>query len=221
MDIRIRLFIVATMGAIIALTWTFPTWYPLLNQETITEAYVGLPLDAQALYLSLSQAEREGYELLRDGDPDDEDINPRPDLALTLVESRILATDVQTPEEEQLFESPSDVILRSAEFRQIEPIRGAQGNITIYQLNDLSRILRIDNNFRSTRAPNIHVILTRNPDPTDIRGVGADYLDLGELTGNVGGQTFGVPTDIDFSIYPIMALYLPDYDYVLSTATLR
>jgi hypothetical protein len=219
MDIRFRFFIVLMMGLLIGAVWTFPQWYPLLNDDTISEAYGGLPLDAQASYVALPPDVQRAFETLRDGD-EDLDQEPRPDVALALVEARLLSENVVTSEEEQAFTPPSETILRRGTFRQIDPIRGAQGDITIYQNTDLSRIMRIEN-FTSTRAPDVHVIFTRNPDPTDEAGVGVDYIDLGTLKGNVGGQTYRVPDSVNFATYPIVALYSVELDYVISTATLR
>ncbi|NJR12510.1 DM13 domain-containing protein [bacterium] len=71
------------------------------------------------------------------------------------------------------------------------------------------------------RAPDLHVIFTRNPDPMDAAGVGVDYIDVGTLKGTIGNQTYTVPESVDFTQYPVLALYSPTLDLVMSTATLR
>lgn len=219
MDIRFRFFIIFVGALIVGAIWTFPEWYPLLTTQGISEAYPGLALEAQSDYVALPPDIRRAYELLRDGD-EDEDLDARPDVALALVEARLLGEDVVTSDEEQVFVAPSDTILRRGTFTRIDLIRGAEGTITIYRNPDLSRTLRIDE-FTSTRAPDLHLIFTRNPDPTDERGVGVDYIDLGVMKGNVGGQSYLVPESVDFGTYPIVALYSVELDYVISTATLR
>jgi hypothetical protein len=80
--------------------------------------------------------------------------------------------------------------------------------------------LRIEN-FETTPAPDVHIIFTRNPDPMDERGVGVDYIDVGVLEGVFGNQNYVVPAGVDFSVYPILALYSVQYDLVISTATLQ
>lgn len=235
-DLRFRLFIIAILGLVAAALWTFPTWYPLLNRETVVERFPGLELDAQPEFVALPRDAQQAYLELHNGN-EEEEIEAKPDLALQLVRARLRGQDVQAPESDEPFEPPSETIVRTGEFVRISPIRGAQGEVTIYQLNDLSRVLRIDGieledeqdeegvpvfePFRSTRAPDVHVILTRNPDPLDARGVGIDYIDLGELRGNVGGQTYQIPQGVDFSVYPILALYSVEHDWVISTATLN
>lgn len=214
MEIRIRLIIVTFMALLTLAIWAFPSWWPLINTQGVTERFPGLALDAQPAFISLPNNIQQAYLALRT----EEDINP--DLALALVEARLLTEDQLAPEANEPFEAPSTTIVRRGTFREVDLLRSAEGEVTIYQLGDLSRIMRIEN-FASTRAPDVHLVLTRNPDPTDPNGVGVDYIDLGPLRGNVGNQTYDVPSGVDFSRYPILALYSVPYDYVISTATLR
>lgn len=216
MELRFRVFIILIMSLLVAAVWAFPVWWPIVNQETIVERFPGLELEAQADFALLPQTVQNTYlEMLADEDDIFAD-----DLPLALVRARLLTEDVLAPEADQPFEPPSSTVVRRGEFIQVDPVRGAEGTVTIYQLNDLSFLLRLEE-FVATRAPDMHVILTRNPDPYDERGVGIDYIDLGPLKGNVGGQTYVLSQSVDFSVYPIVALYSPTYDYVVSSATLR
>jgi len=220
LEIRFRLFLIFLMGLFAVTMWTFPQWYPVVNQETIAESFPGLQLEAQPDFLALPQAEQNAYLLLHNGNPELE-ITPRPDLALALVRSRLLSEDVQSQESlTSAFEPPSETILRRGEFRALSLTQQASGTATVYQRTDLSGVLILDEEFRSMRAPGVHLILTSNPDPTDAGGVGL-YIDLGPLRANVGWQAYEVPRGVDFGQYPILALYSVPYDYVISTATLR
>lgn len=218
MDRRFRFFIILLMSLGVAAVWSFPSWYPLLNQDTVIERFPGLELDAQPLFAALPSRLQQTYLDLQRGD----DRNPaRPELALALVRARLLSSDAQAPEAAEVFEETGLNIVRRGTWRNVDDLRGASGGITIYQRSDLTRFLRFNEEFSSTRAPGVHVIFTRNPDPTDERGVGVDYIDLGPLKGNVGPQLYEVPAGVDFSLYPILALYMVQHDYVISTATLR
>lgn len=220
MDIRLRLSIIGLMGLLVIAAWTFPAWYPLVNRETISNPYPGLEEAAWVDYLNLPASIKEAIRRLRDGDEDLE-IEPQPDAALALVRARLLTADTPAPEIEQTFQPPAGAILvREGQFTTIDAIRGATGRLMIYQLPDQTRVMRIED-FTASRAPDVHLVFTRNPDPTDERGVGVDYIDLGELKGNVGNQTYPVPQGVDFNVYPILALYSVKYDVVISTATLR
>ncbi|QPC84439.1 DM13 domain-containing protein [Phototrophicus methaneseepsis] len=220
MDVRFRFFLIALMGLLVAVVWTFPRWYPLLNEETIAESFPGLEIEAQASFLALPQAVQNALLLMRNGDEDLE-LEPRPELALALVRARLLQDDVVSEQSlNGALEPPSETALRDGSFRTLDPLRQAEGEVTVYQRADLSRVLVIGEDFRAMRAPDVHVILTNNPDPLDAIGVGGDYIDLGELKGNVGWQTYEIPENVDFSVYPILVLYSVEYDYVISTATL-
>lgn len=214
MDLRFRILIIGLIAALAVSAWTFPVWYPALNQETLTEFFPGLDLSAQPAFATLPQVMQDAYFELRNG----EEANPA--AALALVQARLLGDDVVSPEANQPFTAPSNTILRRGEFITVDAIRGADGTVTIYQLPNLTQMVRLDD-FSATRAPDLHLILTRNPDPFDERGVGVDYYDIGELKGNVGAQSYLIPTNINYNLYPIMAIYSVELDYVISTATLR
>ncbi len=220
-DARFRLLILTVLVAITAAIWTFPTWYPILNPNTVSISYAGLPLEVQSDFALLSDATKEAYFALRDGDEDNE-IVPNPDGALALLNARLLGIDLIAPDEVQLAEIPTDSQeLRTGSFNVSDAARGATGDIVIYQTPDLQRYLRLQNEFTVTRAPDIHLIFTRNPDPYDTNGVGVDYIDVGSLQYTIGTQTYTVPEGVNFSQYPILALYSPGINVVLSTATLR
>lgn len=220
MDLRLRLLILTAISLVVAAVWTFPTWYPLVNRDSVSVAFVGLPLELQADYVLLPESVRQAYQNLRDGNRR-ENIKARPDVALALVMARLTGEDVVAPDQDAQAPIPPEArILRRGTFITPDLTRGATGDVTIYQLPTLIRYVRLDN-FRSVRAPNLHLILTRNPDPYDEAGVGVDYIDIGELLGNVGTQTYIMPRDVDFGVYPILAIYSPTLDFVISTATLR
>ena len=223
MDTRFRLFIILVLAAVAAAVWSFPTWYPLIVTNTVSVAFPGLALEAQPEFVTLPRDVQEAYQLLRTGDSDEE-IEPRPDLALALVEARLLREDVEAEGDQSGFTPPSNDIARRGTLQQPqnEPsIRGATGEVTIYLLPDLTYLVRFDETFETIRVPEIHAVLTTSIDPL-ADGIDDDYIDIGALSGNIGAQTLTLPQrDIDFARYPILALYLPQYDYVVSAATLR
>jgi hypothetical protein len=222
MDLRIRLLMVLGVALLAALPWTLPQWWALANPESPIAA--GLPeleLEARALFDALPDEEQAAYFLLYEGDEDLE-LMPNPDWALALVRARLLGNDSSAPEAIEPFEAPegaSDIAIGT--WLEIDLIRRAEGDITIYQLSDGSRLLRFDENFASTRAPDVHLILSRNPDPMDERGVGVDYIDIGSLKGNIGAQNYVVPASADFSRYPVMVLYSVQYGELIATLTIR
>lgn len=220
---RFRIIIIAFFGLLAGATWTLPTWWPLVSGSGANQIiYPELADDLQTDFVSLPPEDQAAYFALRNGNEDAE-IEGQPDWALALIQARLTTEDQLAAEGAEVFEPPAGTTpLVSGTFQGVdETIRLAEGDLTIYQRSDLTRFLRIESEFSSSRAPDIHIIFTRNPDPTDEQGVGVDYVDIGELRGNIGGQNYEVPQGIDFSQYPILALYSPQYDAVLATATLR
>ncbi|MCB9452025.1 MAG: DM13 domain-containing protein [Anaerolineaceae bacterium] len=116
-------------------------------------------------------------------------------------------------------EMTDPVVVASGSFITIDVIHGAEGTATVYQLPDDSRVLRFED-FRVTNGPDLHVILTKNPDPRDAAAVGTDYIDLGKLKGNVGSQNYDIPAGIDLNEYQAVVIYCVPFHVVFSTATL-
>lgn len=221
MDTRFRFFLIGVMTIFVLIVWTVPEWWTIVNPDSVTgQVFPGLPLEAQEDFLSLPAEEREAYFAILEGN-EEEEVDGKPEWALALVEARLLSEDQLAPESDQPFEPPAGAQeIATGTFAAVDVVRSAEGTLTIYQLPTQERLLHIEAEFRSSRAPGIHLILTRNPDPMDERGVGFDYIEIGELHGNVGPQTYTLPPTVDFSRYPILALYAPEYDAVLATATI-
>ncbi|MGB1288714.1 MAG: hypothetical protein ACPG7F_19425 [Aggregatilineales bacterium] len=220
LDIRFRLIMITLIGLLVAGIWTLPRWYPLLSEEEVIDAFPGLAQEFQMEFVSLPRNQQNAYLEIYNGNADDE-IPPRPDLATALVVTRLTGEDVLVQEDVPFAVPAGSTIARSGTFTTVDAVRIARGEVTIYGLPDQNRVLRLGDEFFVTLLPGTELIFTRNPDPYDARGVGVDYISMGRIQGNAGGQTYIVPASVNFSVYPILALYVPEYDYVLSTATLR
>lgn len=233
MDIRFRFVVIGFLAMIAAVVWLFPSWYPLIDRDSVPNPFPGLEESAWEGFLTLSPDEQATYRALRDGNRKEE-IDARPAEALALVKARLLTAPIPAPENEASYTQPEgSILLHTGTFRAVDSIRWAQGRILIYELQNQQRILRFESvsdedtaePFRTIQAPDIHVIFTRNPDPLDKAGVGVDFIDVGVLRGNIGNQTYVVPADDKlsegFDQYPVLALYSPSLNLVISTATLR
>lgn len=230
MDIRFRFGVIAFLALIAGAVWLFPTWYPMVDRDSVPNPFPGLEESAWEAFINLPLAQQNAYKALRDGDRKAE-IPPRPGEALALVRAQLLETDTTAPEEEAAYDPPTgSTLLQTGVLRQIDVIRWARGTISIYQLPNNQRILRLESTsedegaepFQVVRAPDLRIIFTRNPDPLDENGVGVDYIEVAPLRATVGNQTYNVPASVEnFSEYPVLALYSPSLNLVISTATLR
>ena len=222
MDLRLRLLLISGMALLILGAWTLPEWWAFVNPESpISQGLPGLEIEARARFDALAPAEQQAYFAIFEGD-EDFDIDPQPDWALALVRSRFFGEDIADEQATEPFEPPSgSTLIATGTWLGADEVRQVEGEVSIYRLSDGSRILRFDEEFTSSRAPDIHIIFTRNPDPLDERGVGVDYIDIGSLRANVGAQTYTVPESVDFSRYPVMALYSAEFEQVLGTLTIQ
>jgi len=221
MDIRFRIILVLGVALLVGAVWTLPQWWILANPESVlAEEMPGLPRYAQEQFVKLSTTEKDAYMTLYNGDKE-LGMDAAPDWARALVEARFLS-EIATEETPEPFVLPEgSVVLANGDFNSIDAVRTAKGGMTIYQLPDGSRVMRLSDDFSSSPAPDVRIILTRNPDPTDSQGVGVDYLEIAKLGSSWGAQTYTIPKVADFSQYPIMALYSPSYNALVATLTIQ
>ena len=93
-----------------------------------------------------------------------------------------------------------------------------EGTAVILQQGD-QRVLRFED-FSVTNGPDLHVVLSKNPNPTSSSDLGDDHLDLGSLKGNVGNQNYELPADLDLSEYQSVVIYCQPFHVVFASATL-
>ena len=131
-----------------------------------------------------------------------------------------IGDDTTVPEADQAMpdDMPDEpVILKAGSFITIDPVHGAEGTATIYELPEGSRVLRFED-FKSTNGPQLHVILSKNIPTSTFAGVGEDMVDLGELKGNIGNQNYDIPDDIDLEEYNSVVIYCVPFKVVFSSA---
>jgi hypothetical protein len=210
MDLRLRVAIIAVFAAIALAVWTFPQWRGFFREAGVQEVFPGLPLEKQADFLRLPQTTQRAY-----FDYAEENAAN----ALALLDGR-LSPAIDAPAEEAELTYPTAVVERTGSFVTLDPMRSAEGDVTVYVFPDGNRILRLEN-FRTLQAPDLHIILTRDPQPSTAEMVGIDYIDLGLLKGTVGAQSYAVPSSVDFERFLAAVLYSETLGEVISAATLR
>ena len=123
------------------------------------------------------------------------------------------------PMEDPMPEAPAEwAIASQGQFRDADSFHMGSGTATIYQQND-QRVLRLEN-FEVTNGPDLHVVLSKNPNPTSRDDLGDDHVDLGSLKGNLGSQNYDIPARLDLSEYQSVVIYCMPFHVVFSVATL-
>ena len=106
----------------------------------------------------------------------------------------------------------------SGTFVGADSLHEGAGTAVILQQGDQS-VLRFED-FRVTNGPDLHVILSKSPDPLGSGELGDDYLDLGSLKGNVGNQNYELPAGLDLSAYQSVVIYCQPFHVLFAAASL-
>lgn len=100
---------------------------------------------------------------------------------------------------------PEMVIIAQGAFYNV--IHAGDGQATIYQLADGSRILRLQG-FQVDNGPDLHVYLV--PLESVSASVGVEIpgsVDLGALKGNIGDQNYEIPAGLDLSQFKSVVIW--------------
>lgn len=196
---------VALLGliAIVAVGWYLAS--PLFINETVDEA---LPESVAAV-----------SELI--DIPSEEELERISEEAIRSIEEAGLEGGIEPDkvmEEEMPAAASQAAVLHTGQFVGADEFHQGSGRTTIYQAADGSLLLRLED-FRVTNGPDLHVLLANGEKPTGEENMG-QFLDLGELKGNVGSQNYEIPAGTDLSIYNSVVIYCQPFHVVFATATL-
>lgn len=208
MQRRLVLIIALAAIVVVGLAVTKP-WLYFVNRE-VNEAFPGLSVDERQAIADMPEDEKK---MLIDMAKENTEM-----AELTAMAQ--LGDDSVVPEAEQAMppEMPAEpTILAQGSFIDIDPIHGAVGTATIYELPDGERILRFED-FRSKNGPDLHVYLSTEAPTSTFAGLGEDQVHLGALKGNVGNQNYEIPADVDLSLYKSVVIYCRPFSVVFSTA---
>ena len=110
-------------------------------------------------------------------------------------------------------------LLEAGHFYSI--LHPTQGNATVYQLADGSRILRLTN-FTTSNGPDVHVYMVASDDAKDVATVQqAGFIDLGVLKGNIGDQNYALVRDIDLAKYRAVSIWCKRFSVNFGAAPLK
>ncbi len=199
--------IIAAVAVVVLIAVTFPLWRPLFVNEVVDEdfPFAQMSEQDQTAFNVLPAEQQEMILAMNDENPE---------MAAANAEAII------QPDTEMADDMPAEepTVLSSGTFNEIDVVHRGEGSATIYELPDGSNVLRLED-FRVTNGPQLHVLLSPAADPRNSAEVG-DYVDLGELRGNVGNQNYDIPADVDLSQYESVVIYCLPFRVVFSVATL-
>ncbi len=211
MDLRLRLILLTLVALVAVAVWSFPAWRHSLQPPSLRGGFPGLEMDLQDNYLALPRDQRE--ELLAAHAED-------PAKAIQMVLVAISEPEL-APRDASVSAAQNEAsALVGGDFIQLNALHWGAGTATIYAWADGRRTLQLMN-FESARGGDMRMYLSRDPQPLVQAQIGADFLDLGRLKGNIGDQSYLLPAGHDLTIYKSAVIYCRQFDDVITVATLR
>ncbi|ABD56993.1 DM13 domain-containing protein [Jannaschia sp. CCS1] len=111
--------------------------------------------------------------------------------------------------------------IASGQFQDTGPRYQGSGSAVIAQTSDGQTVLQFGD-FSVTPGPDLEVWLVEADAPTSAAAVlASSYISLGPLQSATGGQTYGIPSDIDASAYGSVVIWCEDFSVLFSVAPLR
>ena len=208
MQRRMVLIVVVVAIVVVALAVAKP-WLYFVNRE-VNEAFPGLSTEEREAVGDMPEEEKQALiEMAKENS----------EMAEQTAMAQIgKDTVVPGPEQAMPPEMPAEpTVLVQGSFINIDPIHGAVGSATVYELPGGERILRFED-FSSKNGPDLHVYLSTETPTSTFAGLGENEVHLGPLKGNVGSQNYEIPADVDLSLYQSVVIYCRPFHVVFSSA---
>lgn len=225
-----RKFLFLSVGLAALIACGAVVWYlasPLFINRMVNEDFpVTAPEPAELKEMSAQELEQLEAEFMT-ALPPAETLSemPAPERQALQDEAMRIATHMPTKVMEEPMQTAvvtpaaEPVLLRAGEFYGADDFHRGSGKALIYQLADGSFLLRLED-FEVINGPDLHVILGIDERPYNHATLG-DYLDLGELKGNIGDQNYAIPAGTDLQRYGSVVIYCVPFRAIFAIAPLE
>jgi hypothetical protein len=96
---------------------------------------------------------------------------------------------------------------------------GTSGNATVLGDGSPQRFLRLTD-FATDNGPDVNVYLTTTPPDGEESTFDDDFVDLGDMRGNVGDQNYEIPAGVDLGRYSTVVIWCVRFDSAFGAARL-
>lgn len=151
------------------------------------------------------------------GMPGDEITAERADAMNEAMASGAMPREVVMNEERPMPVAPQIVTLVSGEF--MSRSHHTEGRALVLNDGSEQRFLRFEN-FRTDNGPDVNVWLSSAPPDAPARDFLNDWVDLGDLKGNVGAQNYEIPPGLDLDHYSTVVVWCVRFSVAFGTAPL-
>jgi Electron transfer DM13 len=107
--------------------------------------------------------------------------------------------------------------------RFVGEVHKTSGRATVLKQTDGSRLLRLSD-FSTSNGPQLHVLLLDGRDPNatkDFSLTAVKNIDLGDLKGTQGDQSYQIPATADLKVYNTVTIYCEHFHANFGSASLE
>ena len=151
------------------------------------------------------------------GMPGDEITQEMADEMNEAVASGAMPREVVMSEERPMPVAPEIVTLVSGEF--ISRSHETSGRALVLNDGSEQRFLRFED-FRTDNGPDVNVWLSSAPPDASARDFLDDWVDLGDIKGNVGAQNYEIPPSVDLDRYSTVLIWCVRFSVAFGAAGL-
>ena len=151
------------------------------------------------------------------GMPGDEITQEMADETNEALASGEMPREVVMDEEHPMPVAPQIVTLVSGEF--ISRSHETSGRALVLNDGSEQRFLRFED-FRTDNGPDVNVWLSSAPPDAPARDFLDDWVDLGDIKGNVGAQNYEIPPSVDLDRYSTVVIWCVRFSVAFGTAGL-
>ena len=148
--------------------------------------------------------------------PPTEETQPKPTQPPT-EETQPTTTQPPTEETQPTTTQPQIIVEASGSF--IDRSHPTEGSAAVLGNGSGQRFLRFED-FRTDNGPDLNVYLSAAPTGAPAGQFDDDFVDLGDLKGNVGSQNYEIPAGLDLDRYSTVAIWCVRFSVVFGVAEL-
>jgi len=124
---------------------------------------------------------------------------------------------VEVTDAEPMPDAPDVASLVSGDF--VDQAHPTSGQAVVLTDGSDQRFLRFEN-FATDNGPDLNVYLVNGSADGDRGTYDDDFIDLGDLKGNIGPQNYEIPADVDLSIYDTVVIWCVRFSVSFGAADL-
>ena len=151
---RLRIFLVLIGAILVAATYSYPLWRPLVVNTVVEEPFPGLPADRQTAFTQLPPDQQAAFLQMAQQDRD---------MAVAMAMAA-LEPPSNAPEDQSAPDTAAAVEVATGQFDRIDAVHWAQGKATIYSFPDNRKLLRLED-FQVANGPDLRVLLAASVAP--------------------------------------------------------